>query len=43
MVYDDTHGTEHVLAIDLEDNESRLTVHIAALADDVIRGSSAKR
>ena len=26
------------LGIDLEDNESRLAVHVAALADDVIRG-----
>jgi PucR family transcriptional regulator, purine catabolism regulatory protein len=39
-LYQRLHTIEHVLGIDLEDNESRLAVHIAALADDVIRGSS---
>ncbi len=37
-LYQRLHQIEHVLGIDLEDNESRLAVHIAALADDVIRG-----
>lgn len=37
-LYQRLHQIEHVLGIDLEDNESRLAVHVAALADDVIRG-----
>jgi purine catabolism regulator len=37
-LYQRLHQIEHVLGIDLEDNESRLAVHVAALADDVVRG-----
>jgi purine catabolism regulator len=35
-LYQRLHQIEHVLGIDLEDNESRLALHVAALADDIV-------
>ena len=37
-LYQRLHQIERVLGIDLEDNASRLAVHVAALADDIIHG-----